>query len=99
MNVEGRGWSLKLRQQKVPSPAYEPCRGCPGVSGCGSTSPGVCVEGTGKLSREDGLEQTCSGVGVRRSAIQALQSRGFLTYQDTPFFILFLHSTTLLVFS
>lgn len=68
---EAKGWSLKLRQKKAPSFAYEPCRGCLEVSGCGSASPGVCVKGTRKLSREDGSEQTCSGVGVRRSAVRA----------------------------
>lgn len=91
IRFEGGGWSWKLRQQKVPSPAYEPCRSCLEVSGCGSASPSVCVKGTGKLSQEDGSEQTCSGVGVRRSAIRAAPRRGFLTYQDTPFFILCPH--------
>lgn len=44
-----------------------PCRGSPVVSGCGSTSPSLCVRGvTGKLSRGDGWQQTCSGLGGRR---------------------------------
>lgn len=94
---ESRGWSWKLRQQKVPSPVCEPCHSCLEASRCGTTSPGLCVKGTGKLSGEDGSEQTCSGVGVRCSAIQAAPAHGFLTYQDTPFFfILFPH--TLFVF-
>lgn len=93
---EGRGWFL--RQQKVPLPACNPCCGCLEVSGCGSASPGMCVKGTGKLSQGDGLEQTCTGVGVCRSAFWDTPRPGFLTYQDTPFCILFPHTTTLFVF-
>lgn len=92
----GRGWCL--RQQKVPLPACKPCCGCLEVSGRGSASPGMCVKGTRRLSQEDGLEQTCTGVGMCRSAFWDTPRPGFLTYQDTPFFILFPHTTTLFIF-
>lgn len=83
LNIWRQGLVLKA---KVPLPAWKPCCGCLEVSGCGSASPDVHVKGTGKLSQEDGWEQTCTGVGVCHSTFWDAPRPGFLTYQDTLFF-------------
>lgn len=69
-----RGYGAGLQREgirkglhQLPSPAKVP------GSSLGVEMPvPACVEVTWKLSWEDGWEQTCSGLGVCRSAVQAV---------------------------